>query len=95
MFNPALKAELLRKGQDVAAALEQLMSGKEVDLAALLPPGMSKDEVRLREFLGQIDRAIKCFDTGDYGRCRVCGDFIAPDALRERPWLDRCAKHSR
>jgi hypothetical protein len=94
MINPALKDALLRKGQQVATALEAIMSGKEVDLAALLPPGPSRDEIRLREFLEQIDRAIKSFDTDSYGRCDVCKAHLDPAELRERPWLSRCPLHS-
>jgi RNA polymerase-binding transcription factor DksA len=94
--DPRWKSVLLHKGQDVADLLEALLSGKEVDLAALptpVGPGQDK-ELRLRSFLDQIDRAIKLFDTDRFGRCEMCGIELERDVLAEQPWLATCPKHA-
>jgi RNA polymerase-binding transcription factor DksA len=94
--DPAWKSALLHKGQDTAELLEALLSGKEVDLGSLpVPSGPGEDaELRLRNFLEQIDRAIKAFDTDAYGRCQLCGVDLDRRALQEHPWLATCPRHS-
>jgi len=94
--DPAWKSALLHKGQDVADLLEELLSGKNVDLASLpVPVAPGQDpELRLRNFLDQIDRALKMFDTDAYGRSQVCGTDLDRVALREQPWLATCPAHS-
>jgi len=96
MADPAWKSALLHKGQDVADMLEALLSGEEVDLASLpLPPAQGQDpELRLRNFLGQIERAIELFDTDAYGRCEVCEVDLDRSALQQQPWLSTCSKHT-
>jgi RNA polymerase-binding transcription factor DksA len=94
--DPAWKSALLHKGQDVADLLEVVLSGKDVDLASLpVPSGPDQDpELRLRNFLEQIDRAIKAFDTDAYGRCRLCGVDLDRAALEQHPWLAACPLHT-
>src|SRR5437773_12014933 len=94
--NPAWKSALLHKGQDVADLLEALLSGKEVDLDSLPVPltGDQDPELRLRNFLEQIDRAIKAFDTDAYGRCERCGVDLDRRELQDRPWLATCHEHA-
>ena len=95
--DPAWKSALLHKGQDVADMLEALLSGKEVDLASLPPPVRPDQdpEMRLRDFLEQIERAIEAFDTEAYGRCQLCGVDLEASVLRQQPWLATCPKHAR
>ena len=93
--DPALRKALLAKGSAVAAQLSALLDHKEVDLSSL-PPKLKPDEdpeLRLRAFLGRIDRALKAFGTDRYGRCAQCGAPLAPAVLAEQPWLDGCALH--
>jgi RNA polymerase-binding transcription factor DksA len=94
--DPSWKSALLHKGQDVADMLEELLSGKKVDLASLpVPSGPGQDpEQRLRNFLDQIDRAIKMFDTDSFGRCQVCGVNLDRAALQQEPWLATCSVHA-
>jgi RNA polymerase-binding transcription factor DksA len=94
--DPAWKSALLHKGQDVADLLEAVLSGKEVDLTSLpVPSGPDQDpELRLRNFLEQIDRAIKAFDTDAFGRCEVCGMNLDRTALQQQPWLATCPAHA-
>ena len=95
MADPAWKSALLHKGQDVADLLEAMLSGKEVDLASLpVPSGPGQDpELRLRNFLDQIDRAIKAFGTDRFGRCARCGVELPAQTLDERPWSEHCLQH--
>ena len=96
MADPAWKSALLHKGQDVAELLEAVLSGKDVDLSSLpvpLAPGQSP-ELRLRNFLEQIDRAIELFETDAYGRCQSCGVDLDRGALQQQPWLAMCPMHT-
>jgi RNA polymerase-binding transcription factor DksA len=94
--DPSWKSALLHKCQDVADLLEAALEGKEVDLVSLpVPSGPDQDPVlRIRQFLDQIDRAIKRFDTDDFGRCEVCGVDLDRAALQRQPWLATCSAHS-
>lgn len=94
MANLSWRPALLRKGKDVADLLEALLSGKEVNLASIPAGGADDEEQRLRDFLAQIDRAIKAFGTDAYGRCSRCGVELPAAALGERPWLADCGGHS-
>ena len=93
--DPAWKRALLAKGSEIALRLEALLSKKEVKLNDLPPPKKPDEdpELRLRRFLGQLDRGIKAFGSERYGRCAVCGDALDPAALGETPWLESCPKH--
>src|SRR5258708_36698092 len=86
------KRALLAKGADVAGLLEQVLSGKDVELDAGIPElGASDKELRLRRFLELIDRGIKRAGTDGFGRCTVCGDALPRTDLDEQPWTERCA----
>ena len=88
------KRDLLAKGAEVAALLEQVLSGKDVELDAGIPElGATDKELRLRRFLELIDRGIKRAGTGRFGRCAVCGVELPGEVLDERPWTERCAQH--
>ena len=90
----AWKRALLAKGADVARLLEEILSGKEVDLDAGIPQlGADDKELRLRRFLELIDRGIKRAGTDRFGRCAVCGEALPPAVLDEQPWTERCAAH--
>ena len=43
-----------------------------------------------RAHLAAIDEALSRLDEGDYGRCEVCGEPIAPERLAARPTATRC-----
>jgi RNA polymerase-binding transcription factor DksA len=94
--DPAWKSALLHKGQNVADLLEEVLSCKDLDLASLpVPFGPGQDpELRLRNFLEQIDRAIKALDTDAYGRCQLCGVDLDRVALQQQPWLATCPVHA-
>jgi RNA polymerase-binding transcription factor DksA len=96
MADPAWKSALLHKGQDVAELLDAVLSGKDVDLGSLpVTFGPDQDpELRLRNFLEQIDRAIQAFDTDAYGRCQFCGVDLDRRALQQQPWLATCPVHA-
>ena len=94
--DPAWKSALLHKGKDVADLLEAVLSGKDVDLASLpVPSGPGEaPELRLRNFLDQIDRAIETFDTDEFGRCQLCGADLDRGSLQQQPWLATCPVHA-
>lgn len=84
---------LLAKGAEVAKMLEEIMAGKEVDLAALPVHRGEDEETRARRFLEQLDRCIKAWGTARYGHCAVCGAEIGAAALDQAPWTERCPQH--
>jgi DnaK suppressor protein len=43
-----------------------------------------------REHLTAIDDALRRLGEGDYGRCEVCGEPIAPERLAARPTATQC-----
>ena len=88
------KRRLLAKGGEIAKQLEDLLAGKEVDLAGVPELATADRELRLRRFLDLIDRGIKRADAGRFGRCAVCGEPIPGEVLDERPWTERCAQHA-
>lgn len=89
------KRALLDKGTGVAQMLEQVLSGKDVDLGAGIPAlGASDKECRLRSFLELIDRGIKRALAGRFGRCGVCEEALQAAVLDERPWTERCPAHA-
>ncbi len=45
--------------------------------------------------LAQIDRALARIEDGSYGTCERCGQPIAADRLRARPWATLCIEDQR
>ena len=48
-----------------------------------------------QQTLAQIDRAIARLDDGTYGMCERCGEPIAEERLRARPWATLCIDDQR
>lgn len=92
-----LRKGLMKRGQDLATLLEEVLAGKEPPQLAALPgkPGMRPEE-KLRMALDQVEGQRKLIDADDdkYGCCGVCGADLGLPALGEMPWADRCAAHS-
>lgn len=93
-----IRTGLMKRGQNLAELLAQVMAGKQPpQLAALLAerPGERPEEV-LRRALDQNETQRRMLDAGDegFGRCDVCGVELGEAALIEVPWADRCAKHA-
>jgi RNA polymerase-binding transcription factor DksA len=88
---------LLKKGHQVATLLAEVLAGKDRrrELAALPDlvgrPGMRPEE-KLRAYLDLIESRRLLLVAGDdrFGRCDACGAELAPLALDEMPWADRC-----
>ncbi|MGQ4515044.1 TraR/DksA C4-type zinc finger protein [Streptomyces sp. DW26H14] len=47
---------------------------------------------RERGHLAEVDRAFERLERGEYGRCAVCGELIAPERLEIRPATDTCVR---
>jgi RNA polymerase-binding transcription factor DksA len=89
----AFRRRLLAKGKELAARLEQILSGKNVDLLALAemkPKRGESREDRLRRFLGLVDRGIKRARSGGFGECLDCGEALGRPTLEAAPWTERC-----
>ena len=48
-----------------------------------------------QQTLAQIDRALARLDDGTYGTCERCGEPIAEERLRARPWATLCIDDQR
>jgi RNA polymerase-binding transcription factor DksA len=48
---------------------------------------------RLHGELDEVEAALARLDTGEFGRCDVCGSLIETDYLASRPIATRCAAH--
>ena len=84
-----------QKGLEVATKLADLKAGQNITLADMDTPGldleaMSKEE-RIRAFLDLINAARTRLLSGAYGSCLACAADLAPAALDEVPWTERCA----
>ncbi|MEZ4398846.1 MAG: hypothetical protein R3B06_02415 [Kofleriaceae bacterium] len=102
-FEPEVHARLRRglldRGQALATKLAALLAGADADrliraLGLDARPGARPEEV-LRAALDQVEARRRLLDSDDdrFGRCDVCGVALAPAALAEMPWADRCAAH--
>jgi DnaK suppressor protein len=60
--------------------------GQEANIARLLARIDDHD----REELDVIDRALARIETGEYGRCTVCGELIPEGRLDALPAADAC-----
>jgi len=49
-------------------------------------------ERSLKDSLAEINRALAKFETGDYGKCEMCGGKIEPDRLEARPQASVCMR---
>lgn len=63
---------------------EALVQPKEGNIFVLV-------EIKFRE-LENIEHAIERIETGGYGRCSVCGEWISPARLESMPSAIRCRK---
>ncbi|MBN1152415.1 MAG: TraR/DksA C4-type zinc finger protein [Dehalococcoidia bacterium] len=49
-------------------------------------------ERNLKDSLAEITRALAKFESGDYGKCEICGNAIEPDRLEARPQASVCMR---
>jgi len=49
---------------------------------------------QLREQLDDVEQALTKLDSGDYGRCEVCGQPIGEDRLEVMPATRFCIEHA-
>jgi RNA polymerase-binding transcription factor DksA len=100
MTNPhALRLKRINeKGLAVATKLADLMAGKEVDLSELGDLRgldlIDMKEMRLRDFLKQINAARKRLPTSEFGHCTTCTSPFDDPTLNETPWIEHCLECS-
>jgi len=49
-------------------------------------------ERSLRDSLADVTHALTKFESGDYGKCEMCGNAIEPDRLEARPQASLCMR---
>jgi len=49
-------------------------------------------ERSLRDSLAEISHALAKFESGNYGKCEMCGGDIEPDRLEARPQASLCMR---
>jgi RNA polymerase-binding protein DksA len=57
-----------------------------------LDEGLEEDA---RGQLRQIEKALARIDTGEYGRCEICGKEIPVERLEAVPWTTLCIEDAR
>jgi RNA polymerase-binding transcription factor DksA len=86
------------KGLAVATKLANLMAGKEVDLSELGDLRgldlIDMKEMRLRDFLKQINAARQRLGTREFGHCVACKSPFDDATLNETPWIEHCVECS-
>jgi hypothetical protein len=87
-----LKRKLLKKGQELASMLADVLSGKApAGLAGLAAKPGERPEEKLRRYLDLIQSRVDAINAGgDYGRCASCGVELPFVELDELPWADTC-----
>lgn len=95
-----LRAQLMKKGGEIAALLADVLAGKDrtYRMGALHledKPG-ERPEEKLRRYLDMVEARRVLFDANDdrYGRCDVCGVDLGVPTLEQMPWADRCRAHA-
>jgi RNA polymerase-binding protein DksA len=48
---------------------------------------------QIEEELAAVDNAFARLESGEYGRCEVCGKPIGDERLEARPTANRCIEH--
>jgi RNA polymerase-binding transcription factor DksA len=87
-----LKQTLLKKGQELAEMLADVLAGNlPPALAAMAGKPGEKPEEKLRRYLDKIQGCLKALREGGYGRCEICGEEIRFEELDEMPWADTCS----
>ncbi|MBL7662399.1 TraR/DksA family transcriptional regulator [bacterium] len=96
------KKQLLMEKQMVLNHLSELKDeseqnleegpGDSVDIASLeiSQAAIQKLGTRERKHLDKVERALKKFDTDEYGVCEECGEEIAAARLEARPIAQLC-----
>jgi len=54
--------------------------------------GLEKLEERQKRQIEAIDEALRRMESGEYGLCRSCSTYIAPERLEAIPWTPVCAR---
>jgi DnaK suppressor protein len=49
-------------------------------------------ERNIRDSLAEVSKALARFETGNYGRCEMCGEEIEPHRLEARPQASLCMR---
>jgi RNA polymerase-binding protein DksA len=57
-----------------------------------LDEGLEEDA---REQLRQIEKALERIESGEYGRCEICGKEIPVERLEAVPWTTLCIEDAR
>ena len=87
-----LKRKLLKKGQELASMLADVLAGKApAGLASLAGKPGERPEEKLRRYLNVIQSRVDAINAGGaYGNCEPCGAEIPFAELDELPWADTC-----
>ncbi|HEX7128179.1 MAG TPA: TraR/DksA family transcriptional regulator [Thermodesulfobacteriota bacterium] len=74
------------KGLENEIEVEFVEQGQEETMARLL----SRLDLRARHELEEIEAALRRLAAGEYGRCELCGEAIAPARLEALPTTRLC-----
>ena len=95
----ALRQKMLLKKSELDARLERITAnlrrGLEPDSKEQAKQLEDRDVVdalgnEAREELAKISATLKRLDSGDYGKCKECGEDIGDDRLNAYPYANEC-----
>src|SRR6266446_1460359 len=106
MDEPAARAALVRRREDLVAELEELTAvptdplgsvsfGKRIGegtTAAIDRIERVGTATELQAMLVDVDAALVRMDEGTYGICARCGAIIPQERLEARPWTTLCVR---
>jgi DnaK suppressor protein len=79
-------------GELVSAADNHLADTATETYDRELDEGLEDDA---REQLHQVEKALARIESGEYGRCEICGKEIPVDRLEAVPWTTLCIDDAR
>jgi DnaK suppressor protein len=79
-------------GELVSAADNHLADTATETYDRELDEGLEEDA---REQLHQVEKALARIESGEYGRCEICGKEIPVDRLEAVPWTTLCIDDAR
>ena len=79
-------------GELLSAADNPLADAATETYERELDEGLEEDA---RDQLRQVEKAIERIESGEYGRCEICGKEIPVDRLEAVPWTTLCIDDAR
>lgn len=78
------------RGESVEELSQSIGDSIDIASAEIAQASIQKLGNREKKLLSKIDHALMKFESGEYGKCEMCGEPISPARLRARPVAQFC-----